>query len=78
LKHFLFAVFFTSVSISSFAQRTKEVQNQNHFWWSINSTIKVHKQWSAIADFHIRRTNYLKNNNFYYTRLVPPMPLIKT
>lgn len=69
MKHFLFAVFFTCVSISSFAQRTKEVQNQNHFWWSINSTVKVFKQWSVIGDLHIRRTNYLKNNNFYYTQI---------
>jgi Protein of unknown function (DUF2490) len=69
LKHFLLAAFFISLSIGSFAQRTKEVQNQNHFWWSINSTVKVYKQWSIVGDLHIRRTNYLKNNNFYYTRI---------
>lgn len=69
MKYFLFSCLFLCLFNISFAQQKKEVQTQHHFWWSINSSIKLHKQWSAIADMHIRRTDYLKNNNFYYTRI---------
>ena len=53
----------------SFAQRPREVQDQNHFWWSFNTKAKLTGRWSLEADLHIRRTNFLKNNNFLYTRL---------
>ncbi len=62
---------FTSafLSLCSFSQRPREVQDQNHFWWSINTKAKIAGRWSLEADLHIRRTNFLKNNNFFYTRL---------
>jgi len=68
LKHFLFLVLFTWPFASSFAQDTREVQTQHHFWTSINTQARISNKWSVIADLHIRRTDYLKNNNFYYTR----------
>lgn len=69
MKHILFLVLLTSICTASSAQRTREVQTQHHFWTSVNTQAKVADKWSVIADFHIRRTDYLKNNNFYYTRV---------
>lgn len=53
----------------SFAQRTREVQNQNHFWWSLNTNARISKKWSVLADFHIRRTDFLAKNNFFFVRV---------
>jgi len=68
LKHFFFLILFTALFDSSFAQRKREVQTQHHFWTSVNTQARITDKWSVIADLHIRRTDYLKNNNFYYTR----------
>ncbi len=51
------------------AQQTKSVQQQNHFWWSVNTTAQVSDKWSVLADAHIRRTNFMANNSFYFLRL---------
>jgi hypothetical protein len=56
------------LSQSTTAQRSREVQTQNHFWTSVNTQARISNKWSVVADLHIRRTNYLKNNNFYYAR----------
>jgi hypothetical protein len=57
------------LSYYSFAQQPREVQDQNHFWWSLNTSAKISNHWSLAADLHIRRTNFLSNNSFYYVRL---------
>lgn len=62
-------VLFFFLSQNSTAQRAREVQAQNHFWTSVNTQARMSNKWSVVADLHIRRTNYLKNNNFYYTRI---------
>jgi hypothetical protein len=64
-----FFILFLFLFQNSTAQRTREVQTQNHFWTSVNTQARISNKWSVIADLHIRRTNYLKNNNFYYTRV---------
>lgn len=69
LKHLLFIILITFLLTGSFAQRPREVQIQNHFWTSINTQARISNKWTLITDVQIRRTNYLKNNNFYYTRL---------
>jgi len=64
-------ILFFSLACLSFtinAQQPREVQNQNHFWWSLNTNAKLSKHWSLITDLHIRRTNFLQNNNFYFVR----------
>ncbi len=69
LKPALFIVTVILFSLSVHAQRIKEVQIQNHFWWSMNTNSKISKHLNLIADFYIRRTNFLANNNFYFVRL---------
>lgn len=63
-------LFFTLaiLSVTINAQQAREVQDQNHFWWSLNTNAKLSKHWSLITDLHIRRTNFLQNNNFYFAR----------
>ncbi|MBP6687854.1 MAG: DUF2490 domain-containing protein [Lacibacter sp.] len=68
MKYFLLFILFNSLFVAGFAQRNREVQTQHHFWTSINTQTRISNKWSVIADLHIRRTDYLKNNNFYYTR----------
>lgn len=63
------SLLFLFLSFNAAAQRTREVQPQNHFWTSINSQVRISNNVFLVGDFHVRRTNYLKNNNFYYTRL---------
>lgn len=63
---FLFVVTFVATGT---AQQEREVQSQNHVWTSINSQIRVSNKWSTVADAHIRRTDFLKNNSFYFLRL---------
>jgi Protein of unknown function (DUF2490) len=69
LKPVFISIAFLLFTFYLSAQRPREVQTQNHFWWSINTNSKITDRWSIIADFHIRRTNFLANNNFYYVRL---------
>ncbi|MBY0477193.1 MAG: DUF2490 domain-containing protein [Chitinophagaceae bacterium] len=69
MKYFFLLIFSPLFFTNSSAQRTREVQTQQHFWWSINNQIRVSNQWSVVADAHMRRTNFLKNNSFYFVRL---------
>jgi len=63
---FILSILLFSLSVS--AQQAKSVQKQNQFWWSINTTAQVSDKWSIIADAHIRRSNFLANNSFYFLR----------
>lgn len=69
MKSILVILFILNFNFLSFAQLTREVQNQNHFWWSFNTNAKISGKWSIIADLHIRRSSFIKYNSFYYTRL---------
>ena len=53
------------------AQQTIERQTfeQAQFWTSINSTVRLSQRWGLIADFHIRRDEFVKEPNFYFLRL---------
>ena len=51
----------------SYAQ-SKTVNELSQSWTSLNSTIKFSKHWGIVADFHLRRTNFLADPNFYFLR----------
>ncbi len=51
------------------AQAEREVVDNDHFWWSINSTVRLFRRWGAVADVHIRRENFLQDPNFYFARV---------
>lgn len=47
----------------------KYVDYEWMFWTSINSTFRLSDRWGAMADFHVRRKNFIKDPNFYFFRL---------
>ena len=46
----------------------KEVNQQTQSWISLNNTLKLNDYWSLVSDFHIRRTDFIKNHSFYIVR----------
>ncbi len=51
------------------AQESREVTNNTHFWTSINTTMRASDHWGAVADIHIRRTNFMSDPSFYFARV---------
>jgi hypothetical protein len=46
----------------------KQVNQQVQTWFSINSTMHFSDRWGLIADFHVRRNNFLSDPSFYFVR----------
>jgi hypothetical protein len=53
---------------NGFSQSQKVINHQYQFWGSINSTIRFNKQWGMLADFHVRRNNFMADPSFYFIR----------
>jgi hypothetical protein len=51
------------------AQTGKEINQQTQFWTSVNTTSRITDHWGAVADFHIRRNNFVEDPSFYLLRL---------
>jgi uncharacterized protein YqfB (UPF0267 family) len=56
------------ISVSN-AQEAKTLHHQDQFWWSINSSTRITEHFGLITDFHIRRTQFISESNFYFARL---------
>lgn len=46
----------------------KEVNHQIQTWVSLNNNIKFDTNWSLLADFHIRRNDFVDRDSFYFVR----------
>ncbi|PWA05332.1 DUF2490 domain-containing protein [Flavobacterium psychrotolerans] len=46
----------------------KEIKNQTQSWFSLNNNLKFNDHWSLLADFHIRRNNFVSDDSFYFVR----------
>lgn len=46
----------------------KEIKNQTQSWFSLNNNLKFNDHWSLLADFHIRRNNFISDDSFYFVR----------
>lgn len=46
----------------------KQITDNQHVWLSVNSTMRFSERWGAIADVHVRRTNYIADPGFYFVR----------
>jgi hypothetical protein len=46
----------------------KEVNHQTQTWVSLNNNIKFDTNWSLLADFHIRRNDFVDRDSFYFVR----------
>ena len=54
---------------SAHGQSAKEITEHTQFWWSLNSTTRLSDRFGAIADVHIRRTDFVRDPSFYFLRL---------
>ncbi len=60
----------TLLPIKAYVQQLppKEVTHFTQFWTSINANARISDKWSMLADFHMRRNNFLKDPGFYLIR----------
>lgn len=63
----LLLIVFTIQPIKIIAQ-TRQVNHHTQSWISSNNKIDIHKKWSVLADFHIRRNGFFSTANFYFAR----------
>ncbi len=57
------------ISLAAYGQTEKVIYDNPQFWWSVNTTARMTDRWGAIADFHIRRDNFMSSSNFYFARI---------
>jgi len=50
------------------AQVEKEILPASHFWISANNVYRFSDAFGLTSDFHIRRTNFLRDPSFYFLR----------
>lgn len=46
----------------------KEVKQQTQSWVSLNNNFKFNEHWSLLADFHVRRNDFVADDSFYFIR----------
>jgi hypothetical protein len=61
-------VFLFSLPAESQQLPPKEIKETVQFWTSINVNARVAERWNILADFHVRRTNFIKDPGFYLIR----------
>jgi len=65
---YLVIVFLLSGTFA-WAQDEKVINEQDQFWWSINSTARFSDRFGMVGDFHLRRNDFLDETNFYFVRV---------
>jgi hypothetical protein len=50
-------------------QTSDDTRTQYQFWWSLNSTLRFSESLGAVADVHIRRTDFMANPSFNFVRV---------
>jgi hypothetical protein len=53
----------------AWGQTPDDTREQYQFWWSINGTLRFSDSLGAVADVHIRRTNFLADPSFNFVRV---------
>lgn len=66
-----FAVLLFFGSPDAHGQNTKEISHHAQFWGSLNTTARVTEQYGVVADFHIRRDDFIQDPSFYFVRFGP-------
>ncbi len=67
---FIIAAFMLLIANESRGQQVEKVVNQQvQAWVSLNSTMHLSDHWGLMADFHVRRNNFLKDPSFYFARV---------
>ncbi len=63
----LFAVLFPFIGFGQ-VQNEKTINQQTQSWISLNSAITYNEHWGLLADFHIRRNDFVNSDSFYLVR----------
>ena len=63
----LFVVLFPLMGIGQ-VQKEKEVNEHAQSMFSLNNTITFDKHWGLLADFHLRRDDFVNTDSFYMVR----------
>jgi len=66
--HLTFLMLCLPAFVFSQSPTQKEINHQYQFWTSINSTTRLNEHWGILADFHIRRNNFMADPSFYFIR----------
>lgn len=64
----VFIVLFLPLFIIAQTTPQKEINHQVQFWTSINTVTRFNDRWGMLADFHIRRNNFIADPSFYFLR----------
>lgn len=63
----LFVVLFPLIGIGQ-VQKEKVIHEQAQSMFSLNNTITLDKHWGVIADFYLRRNDFVSSDSFYMLR----------
>ena len=62
-------IFLLANNIFGQEPQRKNINQQNQFWWSINTTTRLTEHFGVVGDFHIRRNDFIEEPNFYFARI---------
>lgn len=69
-KKFLYILpIMLAMSFLGHAQQEKVVNRQDQVWWSVNSLTRISERFGVVGDFHVRRNEFLRQDNFYFARI---------
>jgi len=67
VKMLIFIAFFSIFGFGQ-VQNKKVINEQAQSWISLNNTITFNKNWGVLADFHLRRNDFVNTDSFYLVR----------
>jgi hypothetical protein len=62
-------VFISVTALSQTSTPAKEVTYHHQSWMSINSVMRFSDHWGLMADFHVRKDDFMAHDYFYFVRL---------
>lgn len=66
---FILATLQTILAYAQTGSNGKNITHQLQVWSSVNSTVRINEHWGMMADFHARRTDFIRYPSFYFGRL---------
>jgi len=65
---FVLILFLVPTVLFSQSITQKQINQQTQFWTSINGNFRINEKWGILADYHVRRTNFLTDPGFTLLR----------
>jgi hypothetical protein len=57
------------MNMPAFGQPVKEITYHQQSWMSVNTVLRFSDHWGLMADFHMRKEDFMANEYFYFVRL---------